>query len=139
MSIQTIDMKDMRYLNLFEKITGVRCKNCFSYNLFLVFGVPTHLVSKAIGQDGKNVKKLYSILKKRVKIVALPENINGAEKFISAIVSPAEITGLEISENEIIITGSMQNKAVIIGRDKVRLKELQKIVKEFFGKELKVI
>ena len=46
----------------------------------------------------------------------------------------------EIKENEIIITaGNIQNKAALIGRDKRRLIELEKITRDFFGKDLKII
>lgn len=137
--IQTLDMRVIRYLNLFEKITGVRTNNCFFYNNFIIFAVPYFSVSRAIGEEGRNVKKLVSVVGKKIKIVCLPENIKDVRKFISEIVSPFSFNSFEISGEEIIVSANRQNKAALIGRNKVRLQELSKIVKEVFGKNLKII
>ena len=51
-------MQDIRYLNLFSRISRVNTKFCFMYNNTLIFCVPRKLIYKAIGRDGKNVKKL---------------------------------------------------------------------------------
>ena len=139
MSSQILDMRFIRYLNLFSKLTKVRSKNCFFYNQFLIFAVPSALVSKAIGEQGKNVKKLSEIIGRRIKVVALPRGLEDAESFISNIVSPVQFKSLEISQDEIIITASRQSKAALIGRNKVRLQELAKIVREFFGKNLRIV
>lgn len=136
---QTIDMKFIRYLNLFEKTTGVRCKNCFFYNNFLIFSIPRGLISRAIGSEGKNVKKLANILNKRIKIVALPDNLEDTEKFISEIIKPVQFKTLEITQDEIIISASRQTKASLIGRNKVRLEELKKIIEDFFDKRLRLV
>lgn len=137
--IQTLDIRVIRYLNLLEKITKVRTNNCFFYNNFVIFAVPFFSVSRAIGEDGKNVKKLVSIIGKKIKIVCLPENIKDARRFISEIVSPLTFNSFEIFGEEIIISANRQNKASLIGRNKVRLQELGKIVKEVFGKNLKIV
>lgn len=137
--IQTIDMRFIRYLNLFEKITKVRTNNCFFYNNCIYFAVPSALVSKAIGEHGRNVRNLLEILRKKIKIVALPKNLGDAERFVSDVVAPNEFKNLEICNDEIIISASMQNKAILIGRNKVRLEELKKIIQEFFGKQLKIV
>jgi len=129
----------MRYLNLFEKITNVRTKNCFFYNNQIIFAVHPALISKVIGEQGRNVKQLVSILGKKIKIVALPKNIQEAEKFISDVVSPITFKTLEITEKEIIISASKDTKASLIGRNKVRLEELKKIVEEYFGKGLRIV
>ena len=136
---QTLDMRLIRYLNLFERVMGVRSKNCFFYNNYVVFAVPSSLVSKAIGEKGKNVKKLIPLLGKKIKIVSLPKNIEDAERFISEIVEPVQFKNLEVTQKEIIITAGKQSKAALIGRNKIRFKELKKVVNEFFGKDLKII
>ncbi len=136
---QTIDMKCMRYLNLFERVTGVKTKNCLFYNNMIIIAVPPRFVSKAIGEKGKNIKKLVPILGKKIKVIALPNDISDAEKFISDIVSPTTFKSLEITEREIVITAGKENKAALIGRNKVRFEELRKIVKEYFGKDLKIV
>jgi len=135
----TIDMRCMRYLNLFEKITGVRTKNCFFYNNLIIFAVPRGWVSRVIGEQGKNAKRISYSLGRRIKIVGLPENIKDVERFISDIVSPLMFRSLEVTENEIIISANKEARAALIGRNKVKFLELKKIVEEYFGRELKIV
>src|SRR3989338_5505284 len=134
----TIDMQEMRYLNLFERIMGVRTRFCFKYNESIVFCVPKPLVQRSIGQGGRNIREMSEILDRRIKIVAQPMCIWDAEYFIRSIVSPTTFKNFEIKGNEILITGG-DNKAMLIGRNKRRLFEMQKIVEDFFGKEFRVV
>jgi len=64
--VNTIDMQDIRYINLFGKITRIDTRYCFKYNEAIVFSVPKELVAKAIGTGGKKVKKVKE-KKKEVK------------------------------------------------------------------------
>ncbi len=136
---QTIDMKLMRYLNLFEKITKIRTNYCFDYNNVLIFIVPANFVSRAIGEKGKNVKKLASLLRKKIKIIAFPEDETKIEKFIISIVEPAAFSSIEIGGEEVIISANRQNKAILIGRNKARFNELDRILREVLNKKLKII
>lgn len=136
--VNTINMQDMRYLNLFEKIMRVRTRFCFKYNEAIVFCVPKTLMAKAIGENGKNIKKMSGILDKRIKVVVAPNGISDVGVFIKAVVNPVTFKNIEVKNNEIIVTGGT-NKAALIGRNKRRLLEMQKIVKGFFGKEFRVI
>src|SRR3989344_7905739 len=131
--VNTLDMQEIRYLNLFERIMGVRTRFCFKYNETIVFCVPKPLVQKSVGEGGRNIREMSDILDRRIKIVAQPQGIFDAEYFIRAIVSPTTFKNFEIKDNEIQITGG-DNKAILIGRNKKRLFEMQKIVKDFFGK-----
>lgn len=137
--MKTLDMRFIRYLNLFEKITKVRTKDCFFYNNYVIFAVPRGMVSKAVGREGRNVRKISEIIKRRVKIVASPESINDAEEFISKIVEPIVFRSLEIDSRDIVIGGGRQSKAALIGRNKVRLEEMQHIVREYFDKGLRIV
>jgi transcription antitermination factor NusA-like protein len=136
--VNTIDMQDMRYLNLFEKIMRVRTRFCFRYNDSIVFCVPKPLMAKAIGEGGKNIKKMSGILDKKIKVVVAPQGIHDVNVFIKAVVSPVTFRNLEVKDNEVIVTGGT-NKAALIGRNKRRLFEMQKVVKDFFGKDFRVI
>ena len=100
---RTLDMKFIHYLNLFEKITRIRIQHCFDYNSTIVFVVPPLLISKALGDGGKNVKRLSEILEKRVKVIALPFGKNDMEKFILAIIYTLKIKSIDVKENILII------------------------------------
>ena len=135
--VNTIDMQEMRYLNLFERIMGVRTRFCFRYNGIIVFCVPKPLVLKSVGRGGRNIREMSEILERKIKVVPQPQSIKDAEFFIRAIVHPVTFKNFEIRDNEIIIMGG-DNKAMLIGRNKARLFEMQKIVKDFFGKEFRI-
>jgi transcription antitermination factor NusA-like protein len=137
--VNTIDMKDMRYLNLFERITKVQTKYCFDYNNMLIFAVPRNLISRALGKDISNLRRLGEILKKRIKIVAIPEGEKDIRNFVEAIVSPVTFKDLEVTPNEIILNAGPQSKAALIGRNKRRFLEMKGILKDFFNKDFRII
>jgi transcription antitermination factor NusA-like protein len=137
--INTIDMNDLRHLNLFSKITHIDTRFFFTYNETLFFCVPKKLVSKAIGIGARNIKRLNEILRKKIRILPNPSGVEEAKEFIEAIVSPVEFKELKINENEIILTAGSQSKAALIGRNKRRLLEMQKIVSDYFRKDFRII
>ena len=114
----TIDMQHMRYLNLFSDITRVRTNYCFKYNETIFFCVPRELVSKAIGEEGRNTKKLNYILNKKIKIIPIPDGIGDLRIFIQNIVSPVTFKNIDLKDNEVLLGASTQSKAALIGRNK---------------------
>jgi NusA-like KH domain protein len=135
----TISMQDMRHINLFRKITGISTRYVLDYNQTLIFCVPKSLLSKAIGENARNLKKINEILRRRIKVIPTPKGIHHAKEFIEAIVSPVQFKDVEVKDNEIVLTAGRQSKAALIGRGKRRLHEMQKIIKNFFGKEFRII
>jgi len=130
---RTLDMKFIRYLNLFEKITKVRTQHCFIYNFTIVFLVPQRDMAKAIGESGKNIKKLSQILEKKVKIITIPSGIEYIEKFILDIIYPVKFKNIEIKEDRLVISAGLQSRAALIGRNKSRLNEMKEILQQYFG------
>src|SRR3989344_5227794 len=135
---KTIDMQDIMHLNLFEKVTRIRTRFCFKYNGIIFFCVQKMFMSRAIGERGNNVRRLSQILNKKIKVIRYPESVSEAREFIEAIVVPVTFKGLEVNENEIILSGNTQTKATIIGRNKRRLVEMQSIIKDFFRRDFRV-
>jgi transcription antitermination factor NusA-like protein len=137
--IKTIDMRDMRHLNLFEKITKVRTRFCFEYNDYIMFCVPRFKLSQALGKDHKNIKRMSEILKKKIRILICPRSIADAKRFIESILSPATFKEIKINNEEIVITaGNVQNKATLLGRNKRRYAEMKRIINDFFDREYRV-
>ena len=135
----TINMQDMRYLNLFRRITGISTRHVLRYNEMILFCVPKEMISRAIGPEARNIKRMSEILGRRIKVIPLPLGIQHARPFIQAIVAPVEFKDLEIKDNEMILNAGSMSKAALLGRNKRRLLEMQKIIKDFFGKEFKII
>ena len=136
---RTLDMKFIRYLNLFERVTKIRIQHCFLYNTGIVFVVPKEKMSRALGEAGKNVKKLSEILEKKVKIIAAPSGIEEIEDFILSITYPVKFKNLEVKDDCVVISAGLQSRAALIGRDKKRLNEMKDILFQYFGiKDLRI-
>lgn len=131
---ETIDMQMMRYINLFSKISNVSTTKVFAYNNQIVYAVPDSKMSMAIGKNAVNVKKLSDILRKKIKIVAMPsiDDNNGIGKFVENVVSPVEFNKIEVNDNSVVITAGRNSKAALIGRNRMREKELAEVLKNFF-------
>ncbi len=135
----TINMQDMRYLNLFGRIAGVSTRHVLKYNEGLVFCVPKAMISRALGPNARNLKQVSEILGKRIKVVPIPGGIEHVKHFIEAIVSPVTFKELEVKDNQITLTAGKQSKAALLGRGKRRLMEMQNIIKDFFGMDFRII
>ena len=135
----TINMQDMRYLNLFEKVTKIHTRHCFKYNEVLFYAIPKKLISKAIGRNNENLKRISEILKKRIRVVSIPNSVDDIDKFVSSVIAPVEFKEINVSNGELILTAGQQNKAALIGRNKRRMDEMKKLIKSFFGLEYKIV
>jgi transcription antitermination factor NusA-like protein len=102
-----------------------------------VFVVPRIKVNEAIGRNNDNLKRLSSIILKRIRIIAEPKSENDVESFVSVLISPIQYKTLEIVKKdgaeELVITAGMESKAMLIGRNKTRLEELKNITEQYFG------
>lgn len=136
--INKIDMKDMRHLNLFSKITNIQTRFHFSYNETLMFVVPKSKIAQALGRDNQNLRTLSGILKKRIRILPMPLGIEDAKTFIQQIIAPVGFKDIEITLEEIVVNAGPENKAALLGRNKRRLLEMQQIVKDFFSLDYRV-
>ena len=137
--VKVLDMQFIRYANLFEKVTRIRTNHCFPYNNMIVFAVPRQFISKAIGQDNQNLRRLNELIRKRIKIIAIPQGIEDIENFISVLTNPVKFKGVEVKDNEVIISAITQSRASLIGRGKCRLEEMEKILQQYFGiKKLRI-
>jgi len=137
--VKTLDMKLMRYINLFARTSKVAPNHCFIYNNMIVFVVPKMKVQQAIGKDSENLRKMSEKVGKKIKVVGFPNSIADAEQFISTIINPAEFKSVEVDGGFLIINAGHPNKGLLIGRGRSRFDEMKKIVKEYFGKELKIL
>jgi len=137
--IKTLDMKTLRHLSLFNKVTRIDTRFSFMYNETLFFCVPRQLISKAIGEGARNIRRISEVVKRKIKIIPMPNSIEHIKPFIETIVSPITFKELEVRGDEVILTAGSQSKAALLGRNKRRLLEMQGIVGDFFNKEFKIV
>ena len=137
--VQTIDMQAMRHLNLFERVTRISTRFCFPYNDAIYFCVPKELIPQALGKNAENLRRISETIGRKIRVIPKPAGIYHAKEFIKTIVSPVEFQDFEIRDNEMILTAGKQSKAALIGRNRRRLNEMQKIVKDFFGMDFRIV
>ena len=132
-------MQLMRYINLLYRVANIKTKRCFIYNNVIVFAVPSAFISRAIGPNGKNVKEMQEKLGRKIRIIKEADGIGDAERFVEDIVDPITFVSIEVREDQIILTAGTRSKAALLGRNKRRYEELNRIIQETFGKELRII
>lgn len=130
-----INIRTIQYLNIFEKVTRIKTRYCFEYNSSIIFAVPAYLVSKAIGENGINVKRLFKIMNRKVRIVAIPSSPSDISTFVKTIVYPVKFKTISVDRNILTIQAGPQSKALIIGRNRTRLNNLKEILQRYFGIE----
>ena len=108
--VKTIDMQEMRNLNLFEQITKISTHHCFRYNETIFFCVPKSLVMRAIGEKARNARKLSEIFGKKVRVIPIPRDEKDAEAFINTIISPLTIRDFTMTDTEIVVGGKEQGR-----------------------------
>jgi hypothetical protein len=106
----------------------------------IVFLVPMKFISKTLGPNNSNLRKMSDLTRRRIRVVAEPTENSHIKKFVEAIVSPIMFKDLQIINDKIVLNaGSKDSKAMLIGRNKVRLAEMQKIIKNLFEKDFRIM
>ncbi|WP_336345385.1 NusA-like transcription termination signal-binding factor [Halalkalicoccus ordinarius] len=96
---RTLSDDALRYITVFEDVTGAPATDCVvdAEADRLVFVVSTGEMGKAIGPNGRTVRRLEERLGKDVDLV---EDADTPEAFVANALSPAAVYNVTISENE---------------------------------------
>jgi len=128
----------MKFISIFESITGVALKDCFEQNGRIIFVVKQGEIGKAIGKKGINTKKLERVLRKRIKIIEFnPELL----QFIQNVIFPLKTKEIKSEDSTVIITPpDSETRGYLIGKGAVNLRNTEEIVKRYFEiKEIKIV
>jgi len=129
-------MQTMRY---FEKITSARLRDTFEVDGLQVFVVQPSQIGKAVGKQGANVKKLAQALKKNIKIIEYSPDLKVFIKNTTFPLIPEKITVDDEEKIATIIPKDILSRGLLIGRQAIKLRETEKIVKRYFDlSELRV-
>ena len=127
----------MRYISLFESLTGAKVKDCI-VNDTVMFVVHENEMGKAIGKHASNIKRVENTLKKRIKLV---EFNNDVSQFVQNLIY--HLKAKEIKEEDMIVTiygEDTRTKGLLIGRDRRNINSTNDIVKRYFKvEEVKVV
>ena len=131
------DQELLGLMNLLGKLTRARIKDCFKEGETLYCIVERGEIGKAIGKGGANIKKIGQILKKKVKMVEYGDT---ASRFVMNLIYPVRVEEVREEEGVVeIIDSDRKKKGMLVGRDGVGLKLLNRAVKRFFDVEVKVV
>lgn len=123
---------------LMEKITRAKVKDCFTDEEGTIFFVvaPGEL-GKAIGKGASNIKRLQQELQRKIKVIEYSDN---AADFVRNIIYPLRVESITEEQDAIVIKEtSKKAKSLLIGRQGRNLKLLNRAVKRFFTREVKVV
>ncbi|MEM2121468.1 MAG: NusA-like transcription termination signal-binding factor [Candidatus Woesearchaeota archaeon] len=132
------DISLMNKMILFEKITGVKLKDCIEQEDKIIFIVDLNQLTKAVGPKGSKVKELAKKLNKKIKIV---EYNPALLVFIRNLIAPLNVDSVEEKDGVVIISDSDRKvKGLLIGKNAKNLREYEEITKRFFNiKEIRVV
>jgi len=131
------DIDAMKFMSMFESMTGARLKDCIISEDSIVFIVKDGEIAKAIGKKGSNVRRLENSFKKKIKITEFNETL---AKFVENLAYPAKVESVNQEEKIVTIkTVDSHSRGLIIGRGASILRGYESIVKRYFDiDEIKV-
>ncbi len=131
------DIDAMKFMSMFESMTGAKLRDCIISENLITFIVEEGEIGKAIGKKGVNVRRLEASLKKKIKISEFNGNL---AKFIENIVYPAKVKTVKHEGMIVTLTAAdSHSRGLLIGRGASILRSYEAIVKRFFDiEEIKV-
>ena len=127
--------KEMRYIVLFESITGATSEDCLidEENERIIFIAKKGDMGLAIGRNGKNIDTLRKMTGRQIEVV---ENAESPEELIKNSLSPARITSMRITDNPkrkiAVVEVEPKDKAIAIGRNGKTIEKTRMLVKRYF-------
>tara|TARA_B100000315_G_scaffold218087_1_gene219154 strand:- start:26 stop:412 length:387 start_codon:yes stop_codon:yes gene_type:complete len=128
----------MKYISLFESLTGANIKDCI-VNDVIFFIVHENEMGKAIGKQGANIKRVENALKKKIRLAEFSSDVS---QFIQNLIYPLKAKEIKEEEDGIIsiYVDDRKTKGLIIGRDRHNINSVVDIVKRHFKvEEIKVV
>ena len=127
--------EEIRYISLFEHITGAVARDCVVDNDRIIFIVKSGNIGLAIGKRGVNIKRVRDFLHKQIDVV---EYADSPEKFISNTLSPAKIKSIVINEKRdgrkvALVTVDGKDKGIAIGKSGKNVAKSRLLAKRHYG------
>lgn len=111
-----LSSESIRYLTLFESITGASVKDCMIQDDKVVFVVRKGDMGVAIGKGGINIEKVKELIGKKIEVV---EHSDDPVEFVENIFKPINVeVKLQEKDNRKVIQISVnpQYKGLVIGK-----------------------
>lgn len=127
---------EMRYIALFESITGASVKDCIldEGSNRAIFMVKEGHVGMAIGKGGKNIHLLEKMTNKKHEIIEYSDN---PAQFIKNALKPARVTEVRITEKPdgksiAVVQVIPKDKGIAIGKNGRNAERIRFLAKRYF-------
>jgi len=128
--------REMRYIALFESITGATVKDCIvnDDSSRIIFIVKEGNIGMAIGRRGKNIHLLEKMTGKKHEVIEHSEN---AAQFIKNALKPARVNEIRITERPdgktiAVVSVNPKDKGVAIGKNGRNAERIRFLAKRYF-------
>ncbi|MCG2862971.1 MAG: NusA-like transcription termination signal-binding factor [Vulcanisaeta sp.] len=128
--------EEIRYVALFEKITGITPRDTViddQYNR-IIFVVDKNFAPLAVGKNGVNIRKLKELIGKDVEVVEYGET---PEELIKNSLYPARVISVKITKlpnngSVAIAMVHSEDKAIAIGKQGRNINRARLLAKRYF-------
>lgn len=131
-----ITSTEMRYIALFESITGASVKDCIvdEEQGRVIFVVNEGQIGVAIGKGGRNIRTLESMTGKKHEIIEYSED---PVQFIKNALKPAMVKEVRLTERPdgkkiAVVAVNPRDKGVAIGKNGRNAERLRFLAKRYF-------
>jgi len=128
--------REMRYIALFESITGATVKDCIIDDQLnrIIFIIKEGDIGVAIGKRGKNIHLLEKMTGKRHEII---EHSESPAQFIKNALKPAQVREIRITERSngksiAVVSVNPKDKGVAIGKNGRNAERIRFLAKRYF-------
>ncbi|HIE14751.1 TPA: NusA-like transcription termination signal-binding factor [Candidatus Bathyarchaeota archaeon] len=128
--------KEMRYIALFESVTGARVVDCIVDDRLnrIIFIIKEGDAGLAIGKRGKNIALLERMTGKKHEIIEFSED---PTQFIKNALKPATVREVRMIERlngkpVAVVTVDPKDKGIAIGRNGRNAERLRFLAKKYF-------
>jgi len=119
----------LHYIQLFEKYTDSRVKDCFEFGGKVIFIVDPHQINQAVGKKGEKIKEIEKMMNKKIQVVEYSDNIEQFVKNIFFLYKPKKVEfKTEDKIKHITVHVDPQLKARAIGKEGINLKIAREIL-----------
>ncbi|MBS7656332.1 MAG: NusA-like transcription termination signal-binding factor [Candidatus Bathyarchaeia archaeon] len=129
--------REMRYIALFESITGATVRDCIVDEDFdrVIFVIKEGDVGMAIGKHGKNISMLEKMTGKKHEIIEFSED---PSQFIKNALKPAKIREIRITEKPdgktiAVVSVEPRDKGIAIGKNGKNAERIRFLAKRYFN------
>ena len=128
-----LDTETIRYINLFESMTGAIVKDCIvdDKKNKILFVIGEGQAGIAIGKNGSNVKKIGKMLNKQIEVLEFSDD---PVKFVVNVFRPIKVKEAYVSEKsdgqKVIYISLSDDK---IGMIRSKMKIVKNLMDKYFG------